>query len=85
MEHVKVQKLARALRVMLIVVFACNLIALLFVPFFVVLQSAKISLASVGGDLLYGGDFFFGYVSPGQWIIWYGIVFLTSFTEVWAV
>ena len=84
MESAGVRKLARALRVMVVVVFACNLIALLFVPFFVMLQSAKISLASVGSDLLYGGDAMFGYVPPGSWIIWYGFLFLTSFAEVWA-
>ena len=85
MESAGVRKLARALRVMVVVVFACNLIALLFVPFFVMLQSAKISLASVGSDLLYGGDFFFDYVSPGGWwLVWYGFVFLTGFAEVWA-
>lgn len=84
MESAGVRKLARALRVMVVVVFACNLIALLFVPFFVMLQSAKISLASVGSDLLYGGDAMFGYAPPGSWIIWYGFLFLTSFAEVWA-
>ena len=84
MESAGVRKLARALRVMVVVVFACNLIALLFVPFFVMLQSAKISLASVSSDLLYGGDAMFGYVPPGSWIIWYGFLFLTSFAEVWA-
>lgn len=84
MESAGVRKLARALRVMVVVVFACNLIALLFVPFFVMLQSAKISLASVGSDLLYGGVAMFGYAPPGSWIIWYGFLFLTSFAEVWA-
>ena len=84
MESAGVRKLARALRVMVVVVFACNLIALLFVPFFVILQSAKISLASVGSDLLYGGDAMFGYAPPGSWIIWYGFLFFTSFAEVWA-
>jgi hypothetical protein len=85
MESAGVRKLARALRVMVIVMFACNLIALLFVPFFVSLKSANISLASVGSDLLYGGDFFFDYVSPGGWwLVLYGFLFLTSFAEVWA-
>jgi hypothetical protein len=85
MESAGVRKLARALRVMVIVMFACNLIALLFVPFFVSLKSANISLASVGSDLLYGGDFFFDYVSPGGWwLVLYGFLFFTSFAEVWA-
>lgn len=84
MEFSGARKLTRVLRVMVIAVFVCNLIALLFVPFFVMLQSAKISLASVGSDLLYGGDAMFGYAPPGSWIIWYGFVFLTSFAEVWA-
>ena len=68
MESAGVRKLARALRVMVVVVFACNLIALLFVPFFVMLQSAKISLASVGSDAYIENQArtVYGYMMPDE-------------------
>ena len=44
MEQTKVQKLAQVLRVLVMVVFVCNIVALFFVPFYVRLYGFELSL-----------------------------------------
>ena len=55
MEQTSVQKLARVLRVLVILTFVCNLIALLFVPFASMMKAAHGSW-DVGGLLLSAKD-----------------------------
>lgn len=83
MEQTAVQKLARILRVMAVIVFVCNLVALLLVPPMVALYSAHVPISDVAEDILHGGNFFFEEASPLWMACFYGWMALASFAEVW--
>lgn len=83
MKRIGVQKLARVLRVMVIVVFVCNLAALVLVPGMVSLLQAHIHFTDIVMDITMGGDFFFEPASPLFFWFFYGLCFLEAYESVW--
>jgi hypothetical protein len=77
-----VQKLARVLRVLVIAVLICNIIALFLVPGAVSLRP-YFNVTDMLLDVTVGGDFFFESASPAVFRVLYLWCFLESFGEVW--
>ena len=85
MEHTKVQRLARVLRVLVIVVFVCNIVALFFVPFYVRLYGIDLSLDPDPSEQIYLGTAVLQEPVSQLDILkgWSGAV-VSSFTAVWS-
>ena len=83
MELTGVQKLARALRIMVIIALLCNIAALVFMPGIVAFRQMQISWTDVVRDVTVGGDFFFEPASPLSFLLFYGLCFLEGFVTVW--
>ncbi len=84
MEQTKVQKLAQVLRVLVMVVFVCNIVALFFVPFYVRLYGFELSLDSAGSQHISLGTAVLLEPISQLAIIkgWFQVV-ITSFADVW--
>lgn len=78
-----VQKLAHVLRVMVIVVFVCNILALVLVPGMVAFHQIHIPAANAVRNVTVGGDFIFEPAPPGVFVFLYSMVFLQGFETVW--
>jgi hypothetical protein len=77
-----VQKLARVLRVLVVAVLICNILALFLVPWAVSL-GPRLNVAGMMLDVTVGGDFFFESASPAFFRVFYFWSFLESFAQVW--
>ena len=83
MERTSVQKLARVLRVLVLVTFACNLVALLMVPMLACMYQAM----SVGEMVNWGIDglsYLFGVESTPEGYIPFTMMFCISWAGIWA-
>ena len=81
MEQTSVQKLARALRIMVIVIFACNILALFMVPMLAVAQWSSAG----AGALEWGLDALEALLDPetrSESFVWLGYIFMLSWPAV---
>lgn len=85
MDRTAVQRLARVLRVLVIVAFACNLIALLLVPGMAAIRWAEWAPEEILDNILHGAPFDTpeDYRPGSFWVGFMGLVFLESFWRVW--
>ena len=88
MERTSVQKLARVLRVLVIITFVCNIIALLLVPVEVGLYSVHSSMGEIADNIvqsmvkgIFSDEEAIGLVLAGFYFL--PILFVGAYVEVW--
>ena len=83
MEQTSVQKLARVLRVLVIITFVCNLIAMLMVPMMACMYGAM-SVEEMVDWGMDGLSYLFGWESTPKGYIPFTMMFCASWAGIWA-
>jgi hypothetical protein len=83
MKEMDGRKLARVLRVLVLITLICNLIALVLVPGAVAFYSAGVDLSELVNVATQGDNFFFKSPGPIGFAAFYGYCLLVSYVNVW--